>query len=443
MNNLGIIIQREYNTRVRKKSFIIMTFLTPLLMVALIMLPLLLSTVKGSKTEEIAVYDESGQYVSRLQSGEQFVFFPINTPIHEIPAEERGLYAAFLSISGNLCDSSGMVRFYSQKQISMDLKYEVESQLEDMASQDKIASYNIPELAQILQDVHPSVRTESILWSDKKGAEEQKTSAELSMIIGMIATLLIYMFIFIYGSMVMNGVVEEKSNRIVEIIVSSVKPFQLMMGKIIGIALVGLTQVALWVVLVVVLSSVMGAVVGMPSDPAALMEAQNMMNGSMPAAQAMPMSIDSDMMEGLQILQSFNWIQIVLWFILYFLGGYLLYASIFAALGGAIDNNDDAQQFTLPVTIPVIFALYVGIYGAMNPEGPLVFWCSFIPFFSPVVMMVRLPFGVPAWQLWLSFAILVITFLLIVKLAAKIYRTGILMYGKKVTYKDLWNWLKY
>lgn len=439
MNNLGIIIQREYNTRVRKKSFIIMTFLTPLLMVALIMLPLLLSTVKGSKTEEIAVYDESGQYVSRLQSSEQFVFFPINTPIQAIPAEERGLYAAFLSISGNLCDSSGMVRFYSQKQISMDLKYEVESQLEDMASQDKIASYNIPELAQILQDVHPSVRTESILWSDKKGAEEQKTSAELSMIIGMIATLLIYMFIFIYGSMVMNGVVEEKSNRIVEIIVSSVKPFQLMMGKIIGIALVGLTQVALWVVLVVVLSSVMGAVVGMPSDPAALMEAQNMMNGSMPAAQAM----DSGMMEGLQILQSFNWIQIVLWFILYFLGGYLLYASIFAALGGAIDNNDDAQQFTLPVTIPVIFALYVGIYGAMNPEGPLVFWCSFIPFFSPVVMMVRLPFGVPTWQLWLSFAILVITFLLIVKLAAKIYRTGILMYGKKVTYKDLWNWLKY
>lgn len=416
-----------------------MTFLTPLLMVALIMLPMLLSTVKGSKTEEIAVYDESGQYVSRLQSGEQFVFFPINTPIQDIPAEERGLYAAFLSISGNLCDSSGMVRFYSQKQISMDLKYEVESQLEDMASQDKIASYNIPELAQILQDVHPSVRTESILWSDKKGAEEQKTSAELSMIIGMIATLLIYMFIFIYGSMVMNGVVEEKSNRIVEIIVSSVKPFQLMMGKIIGIALVGLTQVALWVVLVVVLSSVMGAVVGMPSDPAALMEAQNMMNGSMPAAQAM----DSGMMEGLQILQSFNWIQIVLWFILYFLGGYLLYASIFAALGGAIDNNDDAQQFTLPVTIPVIFALYVGIYGAMNPDGPLVFWCSFIPFFSPVVMMVRLPFGVPAWQLWLSFAILVITFLLIVKLAAKIYRTGILMYGKKVTYKDLWNWLKY
>lgn len=438
MNNLGIIIAREYGTRVRKKSFLILTFLTPLLMVALIMLPLMLSGIKGGETKEIAVYDESGQYVSRLESNQQFVFFPLDKPIQEITAEEKDDYSAFLSITGNLCDSSGMVRFYSLKQISMDLKYEVEAQLEAMASEDKIASYNIPELAQILQDVNPSVRSESVLWSDKDDSSEQKTSAEISMIIGMVATLLIYMFIFIYGSMVMNGVVEEKSNRIVEIIVSSVKPFQLMMGKIIGIALVGLTQVALWVILVTVLSTVLGAAVGMPSDPAALMESQNMMMATTPA-----MDMDSDMMAGLQIFQSFNWGQIILWFILFFLGGYLLYASIFAALGGAIDNNDDAQQFTLPVTIPVIFALYVGIYGAMNPDGPMVLWCSFIPFFSPVVMMVRLPFGVPSWQLWLSFAILVVTFLLMVKIAAKIYRTGILMYGKKVTYKDLWKWLKY
>lgn len=439
MNNLGIIIAREYGTRVRKKSFLILTFLTPLLMVALIMLPLMLSNIKGGETKEIAVYDESGQYVSRLESNQQFVFIPYEKSLRDISAEEKDDYSAFLSITGNLCDSSGLVRFYSLKQISMDLKYEVEAQLEAMASEDKIASYNIPELAQILQDVNPSVRTESVLWSDKDDASEQKTSAEISMIIGMVATLLIYMFIFIYGSMVMNGVVEEKSNRIVEIIVSSVKPFQLMMGKIIGIALVGLTQVALWVILVMVLSSILGAAVGMPSDPAALMDdAQNMMMASTPA-----MDMDSEMMAGMQIFQSFDWGQIVLWFILYFLGGYLLYASIFAALGGAIDNNDDAQQFTLPVTIPVIFALYVGIYGAMNPDGPMVFWCSFIPFFSPVVMMVRLPFGVPSWQLWLSFAILVVTFLLMVKIAAKIYRTGILMYGKKVTYKDLWKWLKY
>ncbi len=437
MNNLGIIIQREYNTRVRKKSFIIMTFLTPLLMVALIMLPLLLSTVKGNKTEEIAVYDQNGLYINRMQSDNRFVFIPFDKAVQQIPASERGNYNAYLSITGNLCDSTGRVQFYSTKQISLDLKSNVEAQLANLASEDKIASYQIPQLAQILQDIKPSVRSESILWSDKDGESEMKTSAELSMIIGMVATLLIYMFIFIYGSMVMNGVVEEKSNRIVEIIVSSVKPFQLMMGKIIGIALVGLTQVALWVVLVTALSAVAGTAIGMPSDPAAMMEAQSMMTGV-----STEMVMESGMMEGWRILQSFNWLQIVIWFVLYFLAGYLLYASIFAAIGGAIDNNDDAQQFTLPVTIPVIFALYVGIYGAMNPEGPLVFWCSFIPFFSPIVMMVRLPFGVPAWQLWLSFALLVATFLLMVKLAAKIYKTGILMYGKKVSYKDLWKWLK-
>ena len=437
MNNLGIIIAREYGTRVRKKSFLILTFLTPLLMVALIMLPMMLATIKGGDSKDIAVYDESGQYVSRLQSTQQFVFIPYEKPISQISAEEKDDYSAFLSISGNLCDSSGQVSFYSLKQISMDLKYEVESQLEAMASEDKIASYNIPELAQILQEVKPSVRAESVLWSEKDNQSEQKTSSEISMIIGMVATLLIYMFIFIYGSMVMNGVVEEKSNRIVEIIVSSVKPFQLMMGKIVGIALVGLTQVALWVILVSVLSGVLGASIGL-SDPTAILESQTAMMATSPAA-----NIDSEMMAGLQLLQSFNWGQIILWFVLFFLGGYLLYASIFAAIGGAIDNNDDAQQFTLPVTIPVIFALYIGIYGAMNPDGPMVLWCSFIPFFSPIVMMVRLPFGVPGWQLALSFGLLVLTFLLIVKIAAKIYRTGILMYGKMVTYKDLWKWLKY
>ena len=196
MNNLGIIIAREYGTRVRKKSFLILTFLTPLLMVALIMLPMMLATIKSGDSKDIAVYDESGQYVGRLQSTQQFVFIPYEKPISQISAEEKDDYSAFLSISGNLCDSSGHVSFYSLKQISMDLKYEVESQLEAMASEDKIASYNIPELAQILQEVKPSVRAESVLWSEKDSQSEQKTSSEISMIIGMVATLLIYMFIF-------------------------------------------------------------------------------------------------------------------------------------------------------------------------------------------------------------------------------------------------------
>ncbi len=438
MNNLGIIIAREYNTRVRKKSFIILTFLTPVLMVALIMVPLLLSTIKDSNTKEIAVYDESGQYVSRLTSSQQYHFSVYDKPIQHLTAEEKAAFTAFLSIQGNLSDDSGRVQFYSLKQIPMEMKDEVVGQLRNLATQDKIASYNIPELAQILQDVKISVSAESIIWSEKDADAEKKTSSELSMVIGMVATMLIYMFIFIYGAMVMNGVVEEKSNRIVEIIVSSVKPFQLMMGKIIGIALVGLTQVALWVVLALVLAGVAGNMFNIPTDPSALMESSGAI-----AAGTQGMSLSSEVMEGIQLVQSFNWAQILFWFILFFIGGYLLYASIFAAIGGAVDNNEDSSQFSLPVTIPVLFALYVGIYGAMNPEGPLVFWCSFIPFFSPIVMMVRLPAGVPAWELWLSFGILVATFLLTVKLAAKIYRTGILMYGKKVTYKDLWKWLKY
>ena len=236
--------------------------------------------------------------------------------------------------------------------------------------------------------------------------------------------------------MVMNGVVEEKSNRIVEIIVSSVKPFQLMMGKIIGIALVGLTQFIMWILLIMLLSTIGLASMGLPVD--------TLMSANMPQeAASMNVNLSAEALNGIEIFQSFNWTSIIIWFILFFLGGYLLYASLFAAIGGAVDNNEDSQQFTLAITIPVLLALYIGIYGAMNPDGPLVFWCSFIPFFSPVVMMVRLPMGVPFWQIALSFGLLVVTFLLCVKLAAKIYRTGILMYGKKVTYKDLWKWIRY
>ena len=436
MNKLSIIIQREYLSRVRKKSFIIMTFLTPLLMVALIMVPLLLSTVKSSKTQLVAVNDESGLYAGRLQDSKSWQFVAVGEDISALAPENRNDFYAWLSIRGNLTDSTGQVKIYATRQIPMDLGSDIRNQLEKMASDDKIASYDIPELAQILKEAHPAVHTENILWSDKAEGQEIKTSSEISMVIGMVATMLIYIFIFAYGSMVMNGVVEEKSNRIVEIIVSSVKPFQLMMGKIVGIALVGLTQFIMWILLISLLGTIGLASMGLPVD--------TLMSANMPqAVETMDVNLSAEALNGIQIFQSFNWTSIIIWFILFFLGGYLLYASLFAAIGGAVDNNEDSQQFTLAITIPVLLALYIGIYGAMNPDGPLVFWCSFIPFFSPVVMMVRLPMGVPFWQIALSFGLLVITFLLCVKLAAKIYRTGILMYGKKVTYKDLWKWIRY
>jgi len=435
MSKIGIIIGREYLSRVKKKSFIILTLLTPVIFVGIILMPLLLSTVKGDKQHVIAVNDPTEKYFSRLEGSDIYQFVSISENISTLPQERHEDFDAFVSIQGNLADSTGLVRFYSVKQVGMDMQSFVMRQLESISTQDKIASYNIPQLEQILDNIDQKLKSENVLWGED--GKEKKTSSEISMAIGMAATLLIYMFIFIYGSMVMNGVIEEKQNRIVEIIVSSVKPFYLMMGKIIGIALVGLTQFVLWILLIAVFCGVAVGVAGIPME--AFTQTDAMMSG-MNAAQ---MNIDTNTLETIQLVQSFHWGEIIMWFILYFLAGYLLYASMFASIGAAVDNNEDSSQFVLPITFIVLFALYAGIYGAMNPEGPLLMWCSFIPFTSPIVMMVRLPFGVPVWQLLLSYALLIGTFILMVKIAAKIYRTGILMYGKKVTYKDLWKWLTY
>lgn len=403
-----------------------MTFVMPLALILIILIPLLLSSVKDNKVRQIAVIDASGLYLPRLQNTPNYQFIPCGDSAEA--CKNKADYYAYLIIKRNLTEGSPIVRIYSEQQVGADLKDYVQSQLSQMASEDKIASYQIEGLEQIIRDSRVRVKTETIRWTDD--GNEQKTSSEISMIIGMITAMLIYFFIFAYGGMVMNGVIEEKSNRIVEIIVSSAKPFQLMMGKIIGIALVGLTQFFLWVVVVLVLVVIGSRFGNIPLDG---------LSPSMPGTES---SLPPGVLDGLQALSSISMGKILFWFVLYFLGGYLLYASLFAAVGGAIDNSEDAQQFTLPMTIPILFALYAGIYGAGNPEGPLTIWCSFIPFTSPIVMMVRLPFGVPFWHLVLSYGLLALTFVFSTKLAAKIYRTGILMYGKKTTYKVLWQWIK-
>jgi len=458
MSKIGLIIEREYTSRVRKKAFIILTFLTPLLLVALIAVPLLLSFVKGSDIKEIAVSDSSGLYFNRLENNEQYHFKKITEPFETYKQEvrtNRNIYA-FLVINGSLSTDSAQVKIYSQKQIEMELKSFISNQLETIAKDDKIASYQIPGLKKIIEDSNTKIKLNTIRWDEDGG--EKNSSSELAMAIGMVCTMIIYIFIFAYGAMVMNGVIEEKSNRIVEVIVSSVKPFELMMGKIIGIALVGLTQVLLWVVLI-------GGILGigsyafkdslssekMTQISTDISKTQGLNSTGVNAIQgadfqdiATEKSKDEpNIAEIYQLISTINLTELCIWFILYFLGGYLLYASLFAAVGSAIDNQEDAAQFTLPLTIPVLFALYAGMYSASNPDGPLAFWCSMIPLTSPIVMMVRLPFGVPIWQLLLSFSLLVITFILTTKLASKVYRTGILMYGKKVTYKELWKWLKY
>jgi ABC-2 type transport system permease protein len=448
-SKIGLIVAREYSTRVKRKSFLVLTFLVPLLLIALITVPLALSLIKGNDVKRIAVTDTEGRYLHRLHDNAYYRFIPASSvPTNPKNRLNSGKDQAYLVLKGNLIADTSSATLYAEKQVDMDLKSFIGNQLDSLAQADKIASYRIPGLDSILKEARAKVHLTTIKWS--KEGEEKKSSSEIALMVGMIATTIIYIFIFAYGAMVMNGVIEEKTNRIVEVIVSSVRPFQLMMGKIIGIALVGLTQVLLWLVL---LGGVLGIAVNALKDQPRSKQveqlgSQVMQNTNLPGEKSAFDATGSDftgdkLQDGLEMLSNLNVGEIVLWFILYFLAGYLLYASLFAAIGSAIDNQEEAQQFTLPLTMMVLFALYAGIYGAQNPEGPLAFWCSLIPFTSPIVMMVRLPFGVPLWQLLLSYSLLILTFVGTTGVAAKIYRTGILMYGKKASYKELWKWLTY
>lgn len=427
MSKIGLIIEREYKTRVLKKSFLLLTFLSPILFAALIAVPLWLSRLDADTTKEIVVIDRSGLYADALLSDDIYHFTFVDADLNQARSS-YGSLTGILLITGRL-DQDGTAMVYSENQIDMETKSHIERLLGDYVEQQKINAYNIPDLQKILEDTQTRVSVSTIRWNEK--GEEQKGSSELALIIGMVTAMIIYMFIVMYGGQVMSGVVQEKTSRIVEVIVSSVKPFQLMMGKIVGIALVGLTQVFLWVILTLILSVAATTLMGI--EPSAAVEAQ-----------AIPQStMEQGMGEIYSMLAGFNFVEMLIYFICYFLGGYLLYASLFAAVGSAVENETDTQQFSLPLTIPIIFAIYAAIYSAQNPDGPLAFWCSLIPFTSPVVMMVRLPFGVPFWQIALSIGVLVLSFVLTTWMAGKIYRTGILMYGKKVTWAELWKWLKY
>ncbi len=326
---------------------------------------------------------------------------------------------------------------YSQKQIPIGLKNAIDKTLSEYLKDEKLASYNIDNLKQIIEDSKINFNIKTIKW-DEDGSEKS-TSAEVSSILGMILTFIIYMFIIMYGAMVMQGVMEEKTNRIIEVMISSVKPFDLMMGKIIGIGFVGLTQVFLWGILTTVLVSGSLFFFGGNTSPEDMMTAQVAAQGMGDVA-AGSSNISIQVQE---IINSINFEMIGICFVLYFIGGYLLYAALFAAIGSALEQQEDTQQFMTPIMLLMAFSLYAGIYSMNNPDGPLAFWCSMIPFTSPIVMMVRLPFDIPVWELALSFALLFATSIFIVWFSAKIYRVGILMYGKKPSIKEMIKWVKY
>ena len=419
MRKIWLIIKREYLVRVRKKAFIVMTIVGPLLMAALMIVP----TYLANETQElrtIAIEEDGFEFTNQIEDTD-FLHFS------KIPTEEATLLKNYFSESNYyalLYIEDDHFTLYSNQQISLTVSKAIENQLEQIIEHQKLKAAGID--LTILSEAQSTVNiTTKIITED---GSTTNSKAEASMGIGFICGILIYMFIFMYGTMVMRGVIEEKTSRIVEVIISSVKPFQLMMGKILGVALVGLTQFALWILLTIAIAS--------------FAELMFMDEGSMTTElnstqQSILLSELSNLTGGI------NLIQIFVSFIFYFLAGYLMYSSLFAAVGSAVDAEADTQQFVLPITIPLILA-FILIQPIMeNPDGPLAFWMSIIPFTSPVIMMVRLPFGVATWELALSMSILILSFVLTTYLAGKIYRTGILMYGKKTSYKELWKWLYY
>lgn len=436
MGKIGLIIKREYVHRVSKKSFLLLTFLTPLLFAALIFVPLWLSSIKGDEVKKIAVLDRVGKYAPYLRDTEDIDFIAADGDMAAYQADKDREIYAFLSIGGDLLQHPQSAVLYSEKQIPVGIKREVNSQLKALMQDEKLASYHIPRLKEIVEESKIEFDIQTVKWRDD--GSQSTTSAETVSFVGFFLTLLIYLFITLYGAMVMQGVMEEKTNRIVEVMISSVKPFELMMGKIVGIGMVGLTQVFLWVILTFVLLS--GTLLLLGGDSSQV--AEMMISGQMNQATSLT-SAGATQVKIQEILNSVPIAQIGVNFILYFIGGYLMYSSLFAAVGSAVDQQEDTSQFMTPMMILMLFAFYAGVYSIENPDGPLAYWCSFIPFTSPIVMMVRLPYDIPIWQNLLSLVILYATAVGCVWVSGKIYRVGILMYGKKPSVLEILRWIRY
>ncbi|HRY33663.1 MAG TPA: ABC transporter permease [Bacteroidales bacterium] len=442
MNKTSLIIRREYLTRVRKRSFIIMTILGPLLMAAIMIVPIYVSQLSGEE-KKIAVLDETGLFYHRFTDTENMKFSHVYGALDTEKAQFRAQeYYALLYVPKTELSVPNGAFLYSDKQPNINVKTYIQDVMKKEIETLKLQASGID------QDILESVKTKVSLVTIKldDGGKEEKSYTELSMVIGLFSGILIYFFIFLFGSQVMRGVIEEKTNRIVEVIVSSVKPFQLMLGKIIGIALVGLTQFGLWVILTFGIVTAFQSAYADKIDAAKAKEMlmkQAAPMGTQAADTQEAVTEDNGVGEVFAAIQSVNFLLIIGSFLFFFLGGYLLYAALFAAIGAAVDNEADTQQFMLPVTVPLILAIVMGQFVINNPEGPASFWFSIIPFTSPIIMMIRIPFGVPLTDLILSMALLVLGFLATTWFAAKIYRTGILMYGKKVDYKELWKWIRY
>ncbi|MBR5670264.1 MAG: ABC transporter permease [Bacteroidales bacterium] len=434
LSKIGLIIGREYSVRVKKKSFILTTILTPVFMAALILIPSLIMLYKGDDQKKVMFVDRSGLVQPYFESGEsvQYSFADANADIEQMKADFKDLGVDILVFVSPLdADNNVSVTTYSKEPVSLDTKSDLSRKVETAVRDYKLKAYDIVGYEDIMARVRTSVPVEALTLTEDGG--EKEDSVEAYMIIAYIMSFLIYIFTFMFGNMVMRGVIEEKSNRIVEVVVSSVSSFELMMGKIIGVAGVALTQFIIWIVLTLLLVLGGGLIFGADVMSAGAGDV-------LTAGEGITENVASGILGG---LASLNIPYLLIFFLVYFLLGYLLYASMFAAVGSAVDNEADTGQLAMPITIPLMLGLFIMLHTFQHPNSALSFWASIIPFTSPMVMLARLPFGVvPGWQLALSIALLLLTFILVTYISARIYRVGILMYGKKATFKDLYKWMK-
>ena len=447
LHRINIIIGREYLNRVKKKSFLIVTFLVPVLFAALCLLPALIINGLNEESKTLAVVDESSVVMPYLQDSELVSYKDCTgRSVEELKAElGESDYDAILAISPlDTVARTVSAEIFSLKPLGIELGEIVNSRINDAIEAYRISTYDIEDLKVLMEEVKADVKLRSYTL-DEEGKETINESG-VFMIVSMVLGMIIYMFIVIFGGMVMSSVIEEKSSRVVEVLVSSVKATELMFGKIIGIALVAITQFLLWVVLTAAIIGIVGSIAG-PSlladtDPATMVQMSAGVDAAQAEAIASAMSEPGEMSVILTTLKNMPIATILVCFLVFFVFGYMLYASLFAAIGSAVENEGDTQQLQIPVTIPILIGFFIAIYAFKAPESPLVFWGSMIPFTSPIVMLARLPFGVPAWEIIVSIVLLIATVVLCAWISAKIYRVGILVFGKKSTFKDLWKWFK-
>lgn len=439
MGKIGIIAGREFNERVRKKSFIFTTILMPICLVAIMFIPALMMNISSDEKKEVLVVDQSGLVGDRLQDDSTLTFTLSDQTAEEVVGQQHEGLFGILIVGGDVLTNPSNVQLLTYESSTINIESSIAGQISSILESEKLKEYNIEDIDTILAAIKTNVSLK-VKQLDATSGDTKESSSVLNIALAYIFGFLIYMFVFLYGNMVMQGVIEEKSNKVMEVMVSSVRPFELMMGKILGIASVAVTQFVIWVIFILLVGggavSLLGlsdvvASAGAGVDPAAI-------------AAAAPIDLDSEMVSIIATLTDPAYLfRILGGFLIYFIGGYLLYAAMFAAVGSAVDNEKDTNNLQLPITLPLMVALFVMLNAMQDPHGPLAFWCSMIPFTSPIVMMVRLPYGVPGWELALSIGLLVVTFVGMVYLAGRIYRVGVFMYGKKPSFKELAKWIRY